>query len=142
MKTKREVLERVTKNGHCNCNCRDQCPYFKEKIGCKLLKIGAMAILRFEKNKQLRKENEILKNKQHECYCDTSGLKATRITEERYKELYSFAYEPKTIGNYVVYDLDVSEEIILVYNLDTQHAFTINTADFKKALYFVFSWYI
>ena len=72
MKTKREVLEVIAKEGHCiGINC-DDCPY--ESRGCdRMCKIGAMAILRmFKKRKKpLLNENPCRtcegKHFQHGC---------------------------------------------------------------------------
>lgn len=55
MKTKREVLEEIAKNGDCeNINCKKECPYcFSDKcLDLDLRKIGAMAILRMFKEKK------------------------------------------------------------------------------------------
>lgn len=56
MKTKREVLEEITKKGHCIDIMCEECPYNPSSYcAIRLRKIGAMAILRMfpEKKKQL-----------------------------------------------------------------------------------------
>lgn len=55
MKTKREVLEEIAKNGECkNINCIEECPYCLSDrcLNTDLIKIGAMAILRMFKEKK------------------------------------------------------------------------------------------
>lgn len=63
MKTKREVLEEIAKNGDCeNINCKKECPYcFSDKcLDLDLRKIGAMAILRQNRKKGKFDPNKVL----------------------------------------------------------------------------------
>jgi hypothetical protein len=54
MKTKREVLEEITKKGHCIDIICEKCPYNLTSSDCsfKFQKIGAMAILRMFRKKK------------------------------------------------------------------------------------------
>lgn len=49
----REMLEKIIKGDRCNKDCRDNCPFF-DSTSCRLVKIGAMAILKDteQKNEQ------------------------------------------------------------------------------------------
>jgi hypothetical protein len=63
MKTKREVLEEIAKNGKCaNINCIEECPYcFYDRCpDLDLRKIGAMAILRMFPEKREFDPDKIL----------------------------------------------------------------------------------
>ena len=63
MKTRREVLEEIAKNGDCkNIICKEECPYcFSDRCpNLDLRKIGAMAILRQNRKKREFDLNKVL----------------------------------------------------------------------------------
>lgn len=84
MKTKREVLEEITKKGHCIDIMCGECPYYPTSYCVRLRKVGAMAILRMfpeKKAKNYAKEQE-------DCtlgvYNDTAELEYVKGFSEGY----------------------------------------------------------
>ena len=60
MLNEKEMLEKIIKGDRCNKDCRDNCPFF-DSASCRLVEIGARAILKNteQKNKQ-EKEKDFL----------------------------------------------------------------------------------
>jgi hypothetical protein len=114
--------------------------FTSEEIKSRLSNIGeAIGNIALEYIVKLEKENERLKQQIEETQ---PSLKPTKITKERFEELKAFAYWSMAVGYYDVYILDHDEESTMIFNVEADWAYTLDTHDFKKALYFAFQWYI